>query len=108
MVNKGKGKRDKLGAWDLNTHTIIYIIDNQQESTVQHKELFQTLEVQMVKNLPAMQEIRFDPLVGKIPWSRKWHPTLVFLAGKSHGQRSLAGYSPWRCRVGHDLKLTQL
>ena len=56
----------------------------------------------MVNNLPAMQEIRFDPLIGKIPWSRKWHPTQVFLVGKSHGQRSLAGYSPWGCRVGHD------
>ena len=37
----------------------------------------------------------FDPWVGKIPWRRKWQPTLVFLPGKSHGQRSLAGYSPW-------------
>ena len=34
-------------------------------------------------------------LVGKIPWSRKWQPTPVFLPGKSHGQRSLAGYNPW-------------
>ena len=31
----------------------------------------------------------------KIPWGRKWQPTPVFLPGKSHGQRSLAGYSPW-------------
>ena len=31
----------------------------------------------------------------KIPWRREWHPTLVFLPGESHGQRSLAGYSPW-------------
>ena len=31
--------------------------------------------------------------VGKIPWRRKWHPTLVFLPGESHGWRSLAGYS---------------
>jgi len=23
--------------------------------------------------------------------------TTVFLPGKSHGQRRLAGYSPWRC-----------
>ena len=38
---------------------------------------------------------RFNPWVGKIPWRRKWHPTPVFLPGKSHGQRSLAGYSPW-------------
>ena len=52
----------------------------------------------MIKNLPAVEEIRFDPLVGEIPWRRKWQPTLVFLAGKSHGQRSLAGYSPWGCK----------
>ena len=37
---------------------------------------------------------RFDPWVGKIPWRRKWQPTPVFLPGKSHGQRSLLGYSP--------------
>ena len=36
-----------------------------------------------------------DPWVGKIPWRRAWQPTLVFLPGDSHGQRSLAGYSPW-------------
>ena len=34
-------------------------------------------------------------LVGKIPWSRKWQPTLVFLSGKSHGQRILVDCSPW-------------
>ena len=28
-------------------------------------------------------------------WRRKWQPTPVFLPGKSHGQRSLVGYSPW-------------
>ena len=33
--------------------------------------------------------------VGKIPWRKKWQPTPVFLPGKSHGQRNLAGYSPW-------------
>ena len=37
----------------------------------------------------------FDPWVGKIPWRRAWQPTLVFLPGESHGQRSLVGYSPW-------------
>ena len=36
-----------------------------------------------------------DPWVRKIPWRRKWQPTPVFLPGDSHGQRSLAGYSPW-------------
>ena len=37
---------------------------------------------------------RFDPWVGKIPWRRTWQPILVFLPGKSHGQRSLADYGP--------------
>ena len=49
---------------------------------------------QMVKRLPAMQETRFDPWVGKIPWRRKWQPTPVLLPGKFHGWRSLVGYSP--------------
>ena len=38
---------------------------------------------------------RFNPWVGKIPWRRKWQPTPVFFPGKSHGQRKLAGHSPW-------------
>ena len=38
---------------------------------------------------------RFEPWVRKIPRKRKWQPTPVFLSGKSHGQRSLVGYSPW-------------
>ena len=42
-----------------------------------------------------MQETRFDPWVGKMPWRRERPPTPVFLPGESHGQRSLAGgYSP--------------
>ena len=40
----------------------------------------------------------FNPWVGKLPWRRAWQPTPVFLPGESHGQRSLAGYSPWGCR----------
>ena len=38
---------------------------------------------------------KFDPWVRKIPWRKKWLPTPVFLPKKSHGQRSLLGYSPW-------------
>ena len=38
---------------------------------------------------------RLNPWVGKIPWTRKWLHTAVFLPGKPHGQRSLEGYSPW-------------
>ena len=49
----------------------------------------------MVNNLPAMRKSGFNPWVGKIPWKREWQPTPIFLLGEFHGQRSLAGYSPW-------------
>ena len=50
----------------------------------------------------------FDPCVGKIPWRRKWQPAPIFSPGKSHGQRSPAGYRPWsHKRVGHDLVTKQ-
>ena len=47
-----------------------------------------------VKNPPAnAKDIRNT---GSIPGLvRKWQPTPVFLPGQFHGQRSLAGYSPW-------------
>ena len=53
----------------------------------------------MVKNPSAnagnKKRCRLDPWVRKIPWSRKWQPTPIFLPGESHGQRSLVGYIPW-------------
>ena len=43
-----------------------------------------------------------------IPWRRRWQPTPVFLPGKSHRQRSLAGYSSWgNKRIGHELVTKQ-
>ena len=42
--------------------------------------------------------------VRKIPWRRKQQPTPVFLPGKSHTQRSLAGYSPWHHRESDTTK----
>ena len=36
----------------------------------------------------------FNPWIGKILWSRKWQPIPVLLPGKTHGQRSVVGYSP--------------
>ena len=48
----------------------------------------------------GLQSIRHDQatslsLLTFMHWRRKWQPTPVFLPGKSYGQRSLAGYSPW-------------
>ena len=59
------------------------------------KELVKTsLVAQMVKRLSTMRRPGFNPWVGKIPWRRKWQSTPGLLPGKSHGQRSLVGYSP--------------
>ena len=49
------------------------------------------LVAQMVKNPPAMRET----WVGKIPWRREQLPTPGLWPGEFHGQRSLAGNSPW-------------
>ena len=40
---------------------------------------------------------RVTGLLGTAPMTRRrqWHPTPVFLPGKSHGRRSLVGCSPW-------------
>ena len=48
-----------------------------------------SLVAQMVKNLPAVQEMWLSPCVGTTPWRKKWQVTSVFLPGWSHGQRSL-------------------
>ena len=47
------------------------------------------------KSACQCRRCRFDPWVRKIPWRREWQPIPVFLPGKFHGQRNLAGYSPW-------------
>ena len=54
-------------------------------------------EAHLVRNLHAMQEMQVLSMgweEGDL-WRRKWQPTPVFLPGKSSGQRSLEGYSPW-------------
>ena len=57
--------------------------------------------VRVVKNPPVNagdMRLRFNLWVGKIPWRREGQPTPVILPGEPHGQRSLAGYSPWGCK----------
>ena len=55
----------------------------------------------MVENLLANAgDIRDTGLIpgSNIPWRKAWQFTPVFLWGEFHGQRSLAGYSPWGCK----------
>ena len=63
--------------------------------------IWASLVAQTVKNLPPMQETGIQSLGLENPWRREWQPTLVFLAGEFHGQKSLAGYSSLGCRVRH-------
>ena len=65
-----------------------------------------SLVAQMGKSLPTMQETQFfffflflrrpSLIPGSGRW--KWQPAPVFLPGKSHGLRSLEGYTPWSCK----------
>ena len=52
----------------------------------------------MVKRLPILRETRFQSLDGVELLEKEMTPTPVFLIGKSHGWRSLVGYSPWGCK----------
>ena len=63
----------------------------------------------VVKNLPAnVGDAGLISGSGRSPRKRKWQPTPVLLPGNSHGQRSLAGYSPRVYkRVGRDLATKQ-
>ena len=54
-----------------------------------------SLVARSVKSLPALRETRAQSLGGEDPLEKEMETTPVFLPGKSHGQRSLMGYSPW-------------
>ena len=58
-------------------------------------DILTSLVAQTVKRLSTMWETWVRALGWEDPWRRKWQPTPVLLLGKSHGQRSLVGYSLW-------------
>ena len=57
--------------------------------------------------IAEIMRLGFDPWVRKILWRRSWQPTAVFLPGESHGQRSLAGYSPRGCQESDMIEATE-
>ena len=61
-----------------------------------------SLVPQMVKNLPAGCQIWVQSLGWEDPLEKGTATHSSILAWSYHGQRSLAGYSPWGCRAGHD------
>ena len=90
----------RINLYKLNI-LLMYIFIMLNISIVNIKKRFPGGSV--VKNPPAhAQEAGYvgsDSWVRKITWKRKQQPTLVFLPGKSHEQRSLVSYSPWGHKV---------
>ena len=56
---------------------------------------------QMVKRLSTIWETQGRPLGWEDPLEKEMATHSSTLAWKIHGQRSMVGYSPWDCRVGH-------
>jgi len=55
----------------------------------------ETLSLMLLWRITQETRQGFNPWIRNIPWRRKWQPFPVFLPGKSCGQKSLVGYSPW-------------
>ena len=82
--------RDQVSArttsYFLNLYTLVAVLLNKERMCLQCRR-------------PG-----FDLWVGKIPWRREWLPTPGFLPEEFHGQRRLAGYSPWGRRESDTTK----
>ena len=61
-------------------------------------ESWASLVAQIIKNLPATQEVQVQSLGWEDPLEKKMATHSSILAGESHGQRSLVGYSPRGCK----------
>ena len=57
-----------------------------------------SLLAQMVRNLLPIQETQIQSLGQEDPLEKEMATRSSILAWRIHGQRSLAGYSPWGCR----------
>ena len=84
------------------------LLDYQPTDQSDNKEVLYTWWLSSQQSTCQCRRLKFDPWTRKILWKKRWQRTPIFLPGKSHGQRSLAGYSPWCCkRIGHDLATKQ-
>ena len=57
--------------------------------------------------MQEMQEMWVRSLGREDPLEKERQSTLVFLPGECHGQRSLAGYSPWHCKESDTTEATK-
>ena len=87
------------GLEKVNYHSITKAMPKNAQTTVQlhssHMLAGIFLVAQMVKHLSAMQEIWVQSLGWEYPLEKEMATNPVPLPRKSHGRRSLVGYSPW-------------
>ena len=57
------------------------------------------INVLLIIRMRLLELISFNSFLLMRNWRRAWQPTPVFLPGESHGQRSLAAYSPCGCKA---------
>ena len=93
-----------LSLWNLAILLRLYSDQNKYKSDVAYQEINRHLFFKIViyfclRNYPSRlgswPTSLVCPGLWEVPWRRQWHPTLVLLPGKSHGQRCLVGCSPW-------------
>ena len=120
-IIKGRGTRDQIAniCWVIEKarefHKNIYfcfIVYAKTFDCVDHNKLWKILKemgipdhlTYLLRSLYAGQEatvrtglllLIIKIVLSNVVWRRQWLPTPVLLSGKSHGQRSLVGFSPW-------------
>ena len=83
-----------LCVWDIQYVNKIWVINGISNSYVQQWASWWLSGKRTCLQCRRRKRYRFNSWIGKIPWRRAWQPTPVSQPGESHGQRSLAGYSP--------------
>ena len=85
-------------AWQATVHGFAKSRAQLSMLTVLSRTLQSYSVTQTVKNLLATQETLVQSLGGEDALEKEWLPPPVFSPVESHGQQSLAGYSPWGCK----------
>ena len=89
-------------------HGDVFIeVKRELELWIKARQYFPSGSVRTRQQCRSHGRCRLDLSVRKLPWRRKWQPTPVFLPGESHGQSSLAGYSPWGHKESDTTEVTQ-